>query len=116
MKIFEIFNPGFEEAFSPSYDLADDLQYFMNNDPEFYRKNYYPFVMKVKEAKVNKTKFTAKAFEAMVNHAYKVYKETFTEEKNLPNELDEELVKEICENLHRQELKNIEEGHYDDIN
>jgi hypothetical protein len=52
----------------------------------------------------------------MVNHAYKVYKETFTEEKNLPNELDEELVKEICENLHRQELKNIEEGHYDDIN
>ena len=76
MKIFEIFSPNSEEAFSPSYDLGDDLQYFMNNDPEFYRKNYYPFVMRVKEAKVNKTKFTAKAFEAIVNHAYKVYKET----------------------------------------
>ena len=114
MKIFEIFSPNSEEAFSPSYDLGDDLQYFMNNDPEFYRKNYYPFVMRVKEAKVNKTKFTAKAFEALVKHAYNVYTDKFSEEE-LPTTIDDTVVKEVCENLYREEIKNIEEGHYDDI-
>lgn len=115
MKIFEIFSHDSEQAFAPSFDLGDDLQCFMNNDPDFYRKNYYPFIIRLKEAKASKTKFTAKAFEAMVKHAYKVYKETFTQEQNLPIELEDDLVKDICENLYRTELKNIEEGQYDDL-
>ena len=104
MKIFEIFSHNPEEAFAPDFDLSEDLQFFIRNDPEFYRK----------EAKANKTKFSAKAFEALVKHAYNVYRDKFNEE-NLPTNIDDEVVKEICANLYREELKNIEEGNYDDI-
>lgn len=115
MKIFEIFSHDHEQAFEPDFDIGDDLCFFMNNDPQFYRKHYFPFIIRLKEAKSKKTKFSAKAFEAMVKHAYNVYKETFPNEPNLPTELEEDQVKGICENLYREELKNIEEGHYDDI-
>lgn len=114
MKIFEIFSHNPEEAFAPDFDLGADLQFFIHNDPEFYRKHYYPFIIRLKEAKANKTKFTAKAFTALVEHAYNVYRDKFSEE-NLPTNIDDELVKEICENLYREELENIEEGHYDDV-
>ena len=114
MKIFEIFSHNPEEAFAPDFDLSEDLQFFIRNDPEFYRKYYFPFIVRLKEAKANKTKFSAKAFESLVKHAYNVYRDKFNEE-NLPTNIDDEVVKEICANLYREELKNIEEGNYDDI-
>jgi hypothetical protein len=114
MKIFEIFSHNPQEAFAPDFNLGEDLQFFIHNDPEFYRKHYFPFIIKLKEAKQNKTKFTAKAFEALVKHAYNVYTDKFSEEE-LPTTIDDKVVKEVCENLYREEIKNIEEGHYDDI-
>jgi hypothetical protein len=115
MKIFEIFSNPSDEAFTPNFDIGDDLVYFVNNDPQFYRKHYFPFIVKVKEARQNKTKFSSKAFESLVKHAYSTYKQTFQEEPNLPTNLDEELIKEICEKLYEIELKNIDEGQYDDL-
>jgi len=81
MKIFEIFSHNPEEAFAPDFDLSEDLQFFIHNDPEFYRKYYFPFIVRLKEAKANKTKFSAKAFEALVKHAYNVYRDKFDKEK-----------------------------------
>jgi len=115
MKIFEIFGHNSEEAFAPDFDLGDDLRCFINNDPQFYRKHYFPFIIRLKEAKEKKVKFTAKAFEALVKHAYDVYKESYKDTPNLPTDLEEELVMDICENLYREEIKNIEEGVYNDI-
>ena len=114
MKIFEIFGPGDESAFQPDFDIKDDLKFYMNNDPEFYRSDYHPFILSYKKGIDGGKKYSPKVFSALINRAYESYKNKFNV-PNLPVELDEVMIEELCEELFNEEQRNFDEGHYDDF-
>jgi hypothetical protein len=112
MQINDIF-PADSQKKELGYDLKDDLICFMQNDPAFYRKTYFPVMHKFKEYIKSDLSVRPKAFESIVKKAYSQYKDTFKVE-GLESELSEELCREVCEELHRIERQNINDGHYDD--
>jgi len=114
MKIFEIFGPADDSAFKPDFDVKDDLKFFMHNDPDFYRGDYYPFIINFKHGISNGKKYSPRVFKDLVQNAYECYKDKFNV-PNLPTELDDQLVEELCDELFNNEQKNFDEGHYDDI-
>jgi hypothetical protein len=105
--------PADSEKKQLGYDLKDDLVCFMQNDPQFYRKEYFPIMHKFKEYVESGRSVHPRAFEGLVKKAYESYQNTFKVE-GLEQDLEKEMCEAICEALHEQETKSIEDGHYDE--
>lgn len=96
------------------YDLIDDLIFFMHHDDDAYRRHTYPSIMQAQD-KFHKGKQTDQAlFGDAVKEAYSKYRNKFHNIRELPEKLDQETFDRVCEHLHTEELKKIEDGHYKD--
>lgn len=93
------------------YDLMDDLMFFMNNDPAFYRKKYFPAMLKFDKYCDQGKTIGPRGFEPLVKYAYECYQNKFPVE-GLEPELDEEVCEKICNEIHKNETKNCEDGVY----
>ena len=94
------------------YDLCDDMMCFMNNEPSFYRKDYFPAMHKFKEYVKAGKSVHPRAFEGLVKKAFESYKNKFPVE-GLDQALDKEMMEKICNEIHRLETDNVNNGHYD---
>jgi len=110
MKIFELFNP--EKFKDGDFDVKEDLIYYMNNQPEFYRKQYYPMMIKFKKHHECGKQVNPKAFIPLVKNAFEMYANEFPVE-TIRDGLKTEMCEEICAEIHKIELENIKNGHYD---
>ena len=95
------------------YDLCDDLMCFMNNEASFYRKDYFPVMNKLKEYVKAGKEVHPRAFEKLVKKAFECYKNRFPVE-GIDEALDKEMLEKICNEVHRTEIENVKQGHYDD--
>jgi len=96
------------------FDLADDLLFFMHHDDEAYRRHTYPTIMKALEHHKAERPTDMALFGSAVREAYEKYRNKFHEIRELPEELDEETLNNICEHMHEQEMLKIQDGHYED--
>lgn len=110
MRIDELFNP--EQYKKEDFDIKDDLIFYMNNQPEFYRKQYYPTMCKFKECYDKDISINPRAFGKLVERAYNLYLKEFPV-KGLNETLDKDIFEEVCAEIHKMELENIKQGHYD---
>ena len=110
MRIDELFDPN--KFKKDDFNLKDDLVFYMNNQPDFYRKHYYPAMCMFKEYYDNDKKINPGAFGKMVERAYKMYRNEFPVQ-GLNETLDKDIFEEICAEIHKTELENIKQGHYD---
>lgn len=110
MRIDELFNP--EQYKKEDFDLKDDLIFYMNNQPDFYRKHYYPSMCKFKECYDKDIEINPRAFGKLVERAYNLYLKEFPV-KGLTETLDKDIFEEVCAEIHKMELENIKQGHYD---
>lgn len=110
MKIFELFNP--ENFKKEDFDLKDDLIFYMNSQPEFYRKQFYPTMCKFKTMHESGKNVSPTAFKSLVEKAFQSYKNEFPVE-GIEKSLTKEFMEEICAEIHKVELENIKQGHYD---
>lgn len=107
---FVKYNDGKAEL---QFNLAEDLAYFMHNDDDSYRRHLYPVLVKcVHDAKKNRN-VDPKIFKTSALESYKNYLKQFPI-RELPEDLDDKLIKEVCEKLHDDFVKDIEEGKYKD--
>jgi len=109
MRIDELFNPDNFQL--EDFDLKDDLIFFMNTEPNFYRKAYYPTMCTFKEYHDKGKNINPLSFKTLVEKAYKEYKKEFPVE-GLENDISKEICEEICAEIHKIELENIKQGHY----
>jgi hypothetical protein len=96
------------------YDLADDLLFFMHHDDDAYRRHTYPAIMKTFDSHKAKKPTDMALFSNAVQEAYEKYRTKFQDIRKLPEKLDDDTVREICEHMHEQETKKIQDGHYGD--
>ena len=111
MEIDELLNNKHEGKKDLGYDLMDDLMFFMNNDPQFYRKKYFPTMLKFDKYCDQGKHVGPRGFEPLVKFAYECYQNKFPVE-GLEPELDKDLCEKICNELHKRETKNCEDGVY----
>lgn len=95
------------------FDLPSDLIFFMNNDDDTYRRHVYPKIHKCIESHNAKRKTTPSLFADAVKESYKNYIRKFPI-RELPNELDEKLIKETCDKMHEEVCQHISDGKYKD--
>jgi hypothetical protein len=95
------------------FDLAEDLVFFMNNDDDTYRRHVYPKIHRCVESMKAKRKTTPAMFADAVKESYKNYVRKFPI-RELPNEIDEKLVRETCDKMHEEVCKHISDGKYKD--
>jgi hypothetical protein len=95
------------------YDLIEDLSYFMHNDDHAYRRHTHPVVVKGIDSLKHHKKVGASIFEPAVKECYKMYIRQYPI-RELPDELDEETCKKVCDKLHEELKQHTEEGKYKD--
>lgn len=95
------------------FDLADDLLFFMHHDDEAYRRHTFPAILKAKDNYHAGKETSNNMFAEAVKECYNKYATQF-QITELPAHLDEETLNKICEHLHTQELKKIEDGYYEE--
>ena len=78
-----------------AYDLAEDLAYFLINDDDIYRQYTYPIIAKHSKRKY----FDSSLFKEIVNPVYEIYRKKYPI-RELPNTLDEKLIRAVCEKLY----------------
>ena len=83
------------------YDLAEDLTFFMNNNDDVYRRTVYPAIVKCAESFKQKKPCKPSVFKNAALESYRAYTDTYPI-RSLPNELDEELCKEVCELMYKE--------------
>jgi hypothetical protein len=94
-----------------TFDLAEDLIYFMHNNDDFYRKSFFPVLNLCRKQFDNGQTFSHRVFRPTVTKAYKMYQHEFPL-RELRDELDKDMIEEICKSIHETELKNMREGMY----
>lgn len=94
-----------------TFDLAEDLIYFMHNNDDFYRKSFFPVLNLCKKQFDQGNTFSHRIFKPVVTKAYNMYKDEFPL-RELRDELDKEMVEEICKKIHECEMTNMREGAY----
>lgn len=96
-----------------NFDLDEDLIYFMNNDDHAYRRHFFPeLVQCVEHIKAGK-KYNSANLSPAVKECYGMYVKKFPI-RDLPDQLDEEQLKQICEKIKDEVETHIEEGKYKD--
>jgi len=96
-----------------NFDLPEDLVYFMHNDDHAYRRHTHPVISHCLERINNNKKTSAEVFEPAVKECYKMYIHQFPI-RELPDDLDEELTKQICDKLHEELKQHVENDKYKD--
>ena len=95
------------------YDLSEDLIHFMHNDDDVYRRLLFPKIAHVMDRLDLKQPTHLKIFKPAVEHSYKIYVKKFPI-RELPDELDDKMLEQICNKLHTDTLKDIKDGAYKD--
>jgi hypothetical protein len=95
------------------YDLAEDIAHYMDHDDHCYRRYTYPALAKFLDMKEGKGHPKPAIFKEAVKDAYKVYVRKFPI-RELPDELDEDTVKQVCELLYDEHDQHHAEGKYKD--
>ena len=102
-----------EEGRDINFDLKEDLVYFMNNDDNAYRRHVHPAIVSCLDGIKKNKKNQASIFEPVVKECYKMYAHQFPI-RELPDELDEEMCKEVCDAIYEELCQHAEEGKYKD--
>lgn len=113
--LFENKYQDFKEFVDPKkgllFDLAEDLIYFMNNDDDTYRRHVYPSVSNcLNKIKSNK-KVDPLIFKAPASESYKNYRAQYPI-RELPDELDEKTLNEVCHKYYEEICKHVEEDKF----
>lgn len=95
------------------FDLKDDLLFFMNHDDDSYRRHTFPTILKIKDQIDAGKKPDYKLFDKAVREAYNKYCDKF-QIRELPNELDQSMLDEMCQHIYEEECGKIKDGHYKD--
>ena len=94
-----------------NFDLAEDLIHFMNQDDDVYRRHTYPAIANCVDKLESKRDPSIGIFKPAVENSYKIYVKKFPI-RELPDNLDEELCKQICEKIHEEVVQHINDGKY----
>ena len=102
-----------KDKYGLDFDLVEDLVYFMHHDDDTYRRYVYPTIVKCLH-KINNTKSTHPVFfKSAATESYKKYVDRF-KLRELPDTLDNDLIRNVCERLHDEFCKHAAEGLYQD--
>jgi hypothetical protein len=96
-----------------NFDLVEDLVHFMHNDDHVYRRHIFPTFAKVMDHKVAKKSTKSDIFQDAVKESYKKYIHKFPI-RELPDVLDDETCKKVCEKIHDEMNDHIKAGKYKD--
>jgi hypothetical protein len=91
-----------------NFDLAEDLFHYMNNDDHIYRRSVYPKVAVFLEKHNKKQPAKASIFGPAVKECYKSYINKFPI-RELPEEIDEDIYKQVCRKFSEEIKKHLEE-------
>lgn len=95
------------------YDLSEDLVHFMHNDDNAYRRHVYPVIAHCLHLMKTKKPTQSKMFAEAIKECYKIYSKKYPI-RVLPDELEEEQLKEACGKIHDDFLKHVKDGKYKD--
>lgn len=113
--LFEGSSQKFKEFVDPKegllFDLAEDLIYFMNHDDDTYRTHVYPTLVKCLTNMKNSKEVNPAMFKETAISSYKNYCQQFPI-KELPQDLDDKILKEVCDKFYEEICKHKEEGKY----
>lgn len=93
------------------FDLAEDVAFFMNHDDNTYRRYVYPAVVKCVRKIKSSEKIDPLCFETAAKESYQNYIQKY-QIRQLPETLDEDVTKSICEKFYDELCKAVEEGKY----
>jgi hypothetical protein len=96
-----------------NFDLPEDLSYFMHHHDQVYREHVYPVIAKCLHHIKNKQDFKPSVFEQPVKNAYSLYLREYPI-RHLPDDLDSDTLKKVCELLHSDFKKHVADGLYKD--
>jgi hypothetical protein len=96
-----------------NFDLADDLIFFMENDDTVHRRFVFPAVDDFIKLKKNNGSPKPSVFKEAARHSYKQYIKKFPI-RELPDEISEDILKQVCEKMYEEISKQIEEGKHKD--
>lgn len=96
-----------------NYDLIEDLTFFMNDDDDTYRRHVYPSIVKCLDKIKNKQDTSPSLFTNAVRESYKNYIKKFPI-RELPDELEEKLLKDACKKMHEDLKSHHGDGKYKD--
>lgn len=95
------------------FDLTEDIVFHMNNDDDTYRKHVYPSITKCLSIIKSKKKGNPDIFKDAVIESYKTYRKEYPL-RELPDELDEKTLKEVCKKMYEEVLEQHADGKYKD--
>jgi hypothetical protein len=95
------------------YDITEDIAYFMQHDNDAYRRHTHPAIMHCVDRMKRHVKPKADIFAPAIEECYKMYVKQFPI-RELPHNLDEETIKQICDKIHEEVLQHIGDGKYKD--
>jgi len=101
------------DPYGLGFDLKDDLIFFMHHDDDAYRRHTFPAILKIKDQLDSGKKPDYKLFDKAIKEAYNKYCEKF-QIRELPKELDQTLLDEMCQHIYEEECGKIKDGHYKD--
>jgi len=96
-----------------NYDLSEDIAFYMHNDDDTYRRHMYPAIAKCIESIRSNKKVNPDIFKTAVQESYKNYIKKFPI-RELPDDISEDVCKEICGKIHEELCQHYEEGKYKD--
>lgn len=109
-ELFENFNNKDKDE-EKQFDVADDLLFFMRNNDDFYRRHYYPKMLQYKNAVKRGGGLKPVDFKELVHHAYECYTSEF-KDTMLPESIESDVLKEVCNKIHAEEKANIDNKVY----
>jgi hypothetical protein len=96
-----------------NFDLPDDLSHFMHNDDNVYRNHVYPVIAKCLHLVKSKQDIKPSIFEKAVQECYRAYLQEYPI-RHLPDDLDKDTCKKVCEKLYNDFKKHHADGLYKD--
>jgi hypothetical protein len=96
-----------------NYDLVEDLAFFMHDDDDTYRRHLYPPAAHCLDRFKSKKAANPSIFTNAVKESYKNYLKKF-KIRELPEELEEQLLDEVCKKVYEDLKKDFTEGKYKD--
>jgi hypothetical protein len=96
-----------------AFDVAEDLRFFMANNDSVYRKHVYPSIANCVDRLESSRATSPTLFKLAVEESYKEYIREFPL-RDLPDDIDEAVCNETCNQMHEEICKEYQEGKYKD--
>ena len=93
------------------FDLKDDLLFYMNHNDNAYRRHTYPAIMDCSDMLESGKQTNPSLFKNAVKQAYNSYCNEF-QIRELPDDIDQELLDEVSKHIYDDECEKIKDGHY----